>query len=318
MLVSATTPQIIVREVGPRDGLQSIKSTMPTAVKIHWIGAMVEAGIREMEVASFVPPATMPQMADGGDVVRRIRAERPHLHAVALAPNLRGATSAAAAGAQAIVIPVSASEAHSRSNVRRRTAEQVNAVADIVKYVRTLDVQPRIEGGISTAFGCSIQGVVPEGDVIALAAALVEAGVDTVMLADTLGYATPSQVKRLVRAVRNEVGAERLGHLHFHDTFGTAIANVYAALEEDVRGFDSAARGLGGCPYAPGAAGNVATEDLIYFLESEGLSTGIDLPAFIAAGANLQTVFPGEKFYSRLATAGIPPTFHSSHRTIKV
>jgi isopropylmalate/homocitrate/citramalate synthase len=315
---SATTSRINVREVGPRDGLQSIKSTMPTAEKIRWIGAMVEAGVREMEVASFVPAATMPQMADGAEVVRSIRAEHPNLHAVALAPNLRGATAAAAAGAQAILIPVSASEAHSRSNVHRGTAEQVNAVADIVTYVRALDVPPRIEGGISTAFGCSIQGAVPEGDVIDLAVALVEAGVDTVMLADTLGYATPSRVKRLVRAVRNEVGAERLGHLHLHDTFGTALANVYAALEEGVRGFDSAARGLGGCPYAPGAAGNVATEDLVYLLESEGFSTGIDLPAFIAAGANLQTVFPDEKLYSRVASAGIPRTFHSSHRTIKV
>ena len=318
MTASATTSQVIVREVGPRDGLQSINSTMPTAVKLNWIGAMVKAGIREMEVASFVPPATMPQMADAAEVVKRIRAEHPRLHALALAPNLRGATAAVAAGAQTILIPVSASEAHSRSNVHRSTAEQVNAVAGIVKYLNTLDVPPRLEVGISTAFGCSLHGDVPEDDVTALAVALVEAGVHSVMLADTLGYATPSQVKRLVRTVRTEVGADRFGHLHMHDTLGTAIANVYAALEEGVRGFDSSARGLGGCPYAPGSVGNVATEDLIYLLESEGFDTGIDLAAFIAAGAILQTAFPNEKLHSRVADAGIPRTFYSSRRTIEV
>ncbi|MDE2575880.1 MAG: hydroxymethylglutaryl-CoA lyase, partial [Rhodospirillales bacterium] len=277
-----TSERALVREVGPRDGLQMAKSVMPTAAKRRWIAAMAACGLPEMEVASFVPPALLPQMADAAEITRAARADHPALHVVALAPNLRGAQNAAAAGAQTIILPVSASEAHSQANVRRSRAEQLAELGRVAAWAATLgDAAPRIEAGISTAFGCSLQGIVPEREVITLAADLARAGADRVALADTLGYASPSQVRRLVRAVRGEIGAERCGNLHLHDTLGTALANVFAALEEGVRGFDAALGGLGGCPYAPGSVGNAATEDLVFLLESEGFATGIDLPALI-------------------------------------
>jgi isopropylmalate/homocitrate/citramalate synthase len=304
------TPDVTVREVGPRDGLQMAKAVMPTAAKLRWIAAMAAAGVAEMEVASFVPPAAMPQMADAGEVVRAARAAHPGLRVVALAPNLRGAQNAAAAGAQSIILPVSASEAHSQSNVRRSRADQVAEVGRVVAWARTLGPDaPRIEGGISTAFGCSLQGEVQERDVVSLAAELAGAGADIVALADTLGYAGPSHVRRLVRAVRAEVGAERFGNLHLHDTLGTALANALAALEEGVRGFDAALGGLGGCPFAPGSVGNAATEDLVYLLESEGFRTGIDLPALVAARDELRAGLPGETLHGRVAAAGVPRTY---------
>jgi len=300
---------LIVREVGPRDGLQMSRQVMPTQAKCGWIAAMVAAGVREIDVASFVPAATMPQMADAPDIVRHARAEHAGLHVVALAPNLRGAQNAAAAGAQSIVMPISASEAHSRANVRRSRAEQVAEFRRVVEWARTLTQAPRIEAGISTAFGCSLQGIVPEREVVALAAELAEAGADVVALADTLGYATPSHVRRLVRAVRAELGAASFGNLHLHDTLGAGLANVYAALEEGVTGFDAALGGLGGCPFAPGSVGNINTEDLVYLLESEGFDTGIDLARLIAARAVLRAGLPDETLSGRLATAGIPKTY---------
>jgi isopropylmalate/homocitrate/citramalate synthase len=227
-----------------------------------------------------------------------------------LAPNLRGAQNAAAAGAQSIIIPVSASEAHSQANVRRTRTDQVVEVGRVVEWAHTLGPDaPRIEAGISTAFGCSLQGLVPEQDVLSLATALAETGVDAVALADTLGYGTPSQIRRLVRAVRSEIGIERFGNLHLHDTLGLALANVLAALEEDVRGFDAALGGLGGCPYAPGSVGNAATEDVVYLLESEGFDTGIDLDALLAARETLRAGLPNEKLHGRVAMAGVPRTF---------
>jgi crotonobetainyl-CoA:carnitine CoA-transferase CaiB-like acyl-CoA transferase/isopropylmalate/homocitrate/citramalate synthase len=309
---------LTVREVGPRDGLQMAKSIMSTAAKLHWIAAMAEAGLREMEVASFVPPAALPQMADAAELILAVRTAHPTLHVVALAPNLRGAQNAVAAGAQSIIIPVSASEAHSRSNVRRSRSEQVAEVARIVEWARGLGTDaPRIEAGIATAFGCSLQGQVPEGEVVSLAAELARAGAGVIALADTLGYATPSHVRRLVRAVRAEVGAERFGNLHLHDTLGTALANALAALEEGVRGFDAALGGLGGCPYAPGSVGNVCTEDLVHLLESEGFDTGIDLPALIAAREALKAGLPDEPLHGRVAAAGVPRTYRPAREATK-
>ncbi len=306
-------PAVTVREVGPRDGLQMAKAVMPTDAKLRWIAAMAAAGVPEMEVASFVPPKAMPQMADAAEVTRAARAAHPGLRVVALAPNLRGAQNAAAAGAQSIILPVSASEAHSQSNVRRSRADQVAEVGRAVAWAKTLGPdRPRIEGGISTAFGCSLQGEVPERDVVELAVALAEAGADIVALADTLGYAGPSRVKRLVRAVRTEVGAERFGNLHLHDTLGTALANALAALDEGVRGFDAALGGLGGCPFAPGSVGNAATEDLVYLLESEAFDTGIDLGALVAAREALVTGLPGERLHGRVAAAGVPRTYRQA------
>ena len=313
MEISSKSEAVVVREVGPRDGLQNASAIMPTQAKLDWIAAMTAAGIREMEVASFVPPAAMPQMADAAEVTRAVRSAHPSLRVIVLAPNLRGVQNAAAAGAQSIILPVSASEAHSQSNVRRSRAEQVAEVRRVVEWARSLGGDaPRIEVGISTAFGCSLQGIVPERDVISLAASLAETGVDVIALADTLGYASPSHIRRLVRSVKAEIGNTTFGNLHLHDTLGTALANVLAALEEGVRGFDAALGGLGGCPFAPGSVGNVSTEDLVYLLESEGFSTGIDLEALLEARKVLQAGLPSETLQGRVAAAGIPRTYRLS------
>ena len=313
MEISSKSEAVVVREVGPRDGLQNASAIMPTQAKLDWIAAMTAAGIREMEVASFVPPAAMPQMADAAEVTRAVRSAHPSLRVIVLAPNLRGVQNAAAAGAQSIILPVSASEAHSQSNVRRSRAEQVAEVRRVVEWTRSLGGDaPRIEVGISTAFGCSLQGIVPERDVISLAASLAETGVDVIALADTLGYASPSHIRRLVRSVKAEIGNTTFGNLHLHDTLGTALANVLAALEEGVRGFDAALGGLGGCPFAPGSVGNVSTEDLVYLLESEGFSTGIDLEALLEARKVLQAGLPSETLQGRVAAAGIPRTYRLS------
>lgn len=313
MEISSKSEATVVREVGPRDGLQNASAIMPTQAKLAWIAAMTAAGIREMEVASFVPPAAMPQMADAAEVTRAVCSAHPSLRVIVLAPNLRGVQNAAAAGAQSIILPVSASEAHSQSNVRRSRAEQVAEVRRVVEWTRSLGGDaPRIEVGISTAFGCSLQGIVPERDVISLAASLAETGVDVIALADTLGYANPSHIRRLVRSVKAEIGKTTFGNLHLHDTLGTALANVLAALEEGVRGFDAALGGLGGCPFAPGSVGNVSTEDLVYLLESEGFSTGIDLEALLEARKVLQAGLPSETLQSRVAAAGIPRTYRLS------
>lgn len=300
------------REVGPRDGLQAARTVMVTSAKRAWIDAMVAAGVTEIEVASFVPPARIPQMADAPLLVAAIRAAHPQLHITALAPNLHGARNAVAAGADSILVPVSASQAHSHANVRRSREEQVAEFSRIVAWARTPPpATVRIEAGISTAFGCSLQGVVAEADVLALATSLAAAGADRVALADTLGYAYPRQIRRLVRGVRAEIGAV-LGNLHLHDTLGTALANVLAGLEEGVRGFDGALGGLGGCPFAPGSVGNVASEDLIYLLEQEGFDTGVDLERLLAARAILAQGLPDEKLHGRIAAAGIPPTYRAN------
>jgi isopropylmalate/homocitrate/citramalate synthase len=313
MEISSKSEAVVVREVGPRDGLQNASAIMPTQAKLAWIAAMTAAGIREMEVASFVPPAAMPQMADAAEVTRAVRSAHPSLRVIVLAPNLRGVQNAAAVGAQSIILPVSASEAHSQSNVRRSRAEQVAEVRRVVEWSRSLGGDaPRIEVGISTAFGCSLQGIVPERDVISLAASLAETGVDVIALADTLGYASPSHIRRLVRSVKAEIGNTTFGNLHLHDTLGTALANVLAALEEGVRGFDAALGGLGGCPFAPGSVGNVSTEDLVYLLESEGFSTGIDLEELLEARKVLQAGLPSETLQGRVAAAGIPRTYRLS------
>jgi hydroxymethylglutaryl-CoA lyase len=307
---------VSVREVGPRDGLQMARETMATEAKMEWIGALADAGVRQIEVGSFVPATMLPQMADSATVVRTVRESFPHLYASVLAPNLRGVQDAIAAGAQSIIVPISASEAHSRANVRKSREEQVLQFGRMAELIHSLGSgAPRIEAAVSTAFGCSMEGKVSESDVTRLAAALARAGADVVTLADTLGYATPSHVRRLVRAVRSEIGAERFGALHLHDTLGTALANVMAGLEEDVRAFDGALGGIGGCPFAPGSVGNVATEDLVYLLESESFDTGIDLKRLLEARTTLSRRLPNERLHGRVAAAGIPRTYSPARKT---
>lgn len=299
-------------EVGPRDGLQMARAVMPTATKSRWIAAMAGAGLREIEVGSFVPPKLIPQMADTAAIVRAA-ATLPGLTVVALAPNLRGALAAAEAGAHRITVPVSVSEGHSRANTNKGTFDQV---AEVGRMVAALRERAQAHGGppipleatCATSFGCSIDGAIPVERVAAVAAALVEAGADTISLADTVGYGHPALIRAGVRAVRDAVGG-RLVRLHLHDTMGLGLANALAGLEEGIRRFDSALAGLGGCPFAPGASGNIVTEDLVFLLESMGFATGLDLSRLVAARALLAEGLPGESLHGQLARAGVPRTF---------
>lgn len=308
---SSSPTAVLISEVGPRDGLQSVKATMPTADKLRWIDALHAAGVREIEVASFVPAALLPQMADAAEVVRHAVA-LPGWTVMALVPNLRGAEAALAAGAHKLTLPVSASEAHSLANVRKTPlamVEQVRSIAALRQaQVPGVGLQVGLEVGISTAFGCTLQGVVPEDDVIRLAVACAEAGADEVGLSDTVGYANPAQVRRLFRRLRAELGA-KAGAAHMHNTRGLGLANCLAAWEEGTRTFDASQGGLGGCPYAPGASGNVVTEDLVFMFEAMGVATGIDLARLQAARLPLQQGLPGEPLYGMTPEAGLPKGF---------
>jgi hydroxymethylglutaryl-CoA lyase len=299
--------KVMVCEVGPRDGLQMAKTRMPTAIKTRWIAAMAAAGVSEIEVGSFVPARLIPQMSDTAEIVRRA-VLLPDVLIVALAPNLRGAQDAYAAGAHRISIPVSVSESHSRANTNRKSAEQVAEVAKIVAWVRAQPRRMEVEGACSTAFGCSFEGAVAPAAVVRVASGLVEAGVDMVGLADTVGYGHPALIRTVVRAVRHEIGA-KLDGLHLHDTMGLGIANALAGLDEGIRNFDAALAGLGGCPFAPGASGNIVTEDLVFMLESMGFETGIDLDKLIATRAILAEGLPAEARHGHVPVAGIPKTF---------
>ncbi|HZQ74716.1 MAG TPA: hydroxymethylglutaryl-CoA lyase [Burkholderiales bacterium] len=295
--------EIHICEVGPRDGLQNAKHLMPTEAKKAWIAALAAAGLREIEVGSFVPPKLIPAMADTAEVVSFSR-EIPGLKVVALAPNLKGFQRALEAGAHKVTFPVSASRAHSESNVRM-TPQQM------VEEVRRCAALPHpgveIEGAVSTAFGCTMQGAVPEDDVVRIAAALAEF-CDAVALADTVGYANPAQVRRVFKKVSSAIG-KKLEGAHFHDTRGLGLANALAAYEAGVRHFDSSMGGLGGCPFAPGASGNVITEDLVFMFESMGIGTGIDLDALFEARGILARAIPGEPIYGHTPVAGLPKGF---------
>ena len=302
--MNAPKPDVLVSEVGPRDGLQSVKATMPTADKLRWIDALVAAGLREIEVGSFVPAKLLPQMADVAEVVAHAR-RHAGLTVMALVPNLRGAQAAVAAGAHKITLPVSVSEAHSLANVRRSPAQMVVELREVVALRAAQAPAMAVEVGLSTAFGCTLQGVVEEDAVIRLAVACAGAGVDEVGLSDTTGMANPAQVRRLFTRLRAELG-ERAGAAHMHNTRGLGLANCLAAYDVGVRTFDASLGGLGGCPYAPGASGNVVTEDLVFMFEAMGVRTGVDIEALIAARAPLQAGLPGEPVYGMTPEAGLP------------
>jgi hydroxymethylglutaryl-CoA lyase len=304
---SQTAPQVLISEVGPRDGLQSVKATMPTADKLRWIDALVASGLREIEVCSFVPAKLLPQMADAAEVVRHALTH-PGVTVMALVPNLRGAQAAMDAGVHKITIPVSASAAHSLANVRQTREAMVEVVRAICQLRRDTAPGVSVEVGMSTAFGCTLQGEVPEDDVVWLAAALVAAGVDEVGLSDTTGMANPAQVRRLFGKVQAAIGRQT-GSAHMHNTRGLGLANCLAAYDVGVRTFDSSLGGLGGCPYAPGASGNVVTEDLVFMFEAMGVKTGVDMEKLIAARAPLMTGLPGEPVYGMTPEAGLPKGF---------
>ncbi|MBB1074143.1 hydroxymethylglutaryl-CoA lyase [Rhodoferax sp. 4810] len=295
---------ILISEVGPRDGLQSVKATMPTPDKFRWIDALVAAGLREIEVCSFVPPKLLPQMADATEVVRHALGH-PGVTIMALVPNLRGAEGALRSGVHKLTIPCSASEAHSLANVRKSRKDMVEEVRAIVKLRDEIAPGVKIEAGLSTAFGCTIQGIVTDEDVVWMAEQVVEAGVDEAGLSDTTGMANPAQVRRLFNKVRAAIG-DKTGAAHMHNTRGLGLANCLAAYDVGVRTFDSSLGGLGGCPYAPGASGNVVTEDLVFMFEAMGITTGVDIEKLIAARAPLQAGLPGEPIYGMTPLAGLP------------
>jgi hydroxymethylglutaryl-CoA lyase len=310
--------KILISEVGPRDGLQSIRTVMPLDAKKAWVSAEAAAGVREIEVGSFVPAHVLPQLADTAEVVAHART-LPGLTVAVLVPNLKGAQNALRAGAHKLTLPLSASESHSLKNLRRTHAQVLDEVRAIAAMLATVpaDRRPHFEGGLSTAFGCTIEGTVPEAKVVQLAEELMKAGCDEVGLSDTTGYANPAQVKRLVKAVRAAVGESALNGLHLHNTRGLGLANVLAGLEAGISTFDCSLGGLGGCPFAPGASGNIVTEDLVFMLEAMGLDTGIDLPRLLEVRRILREALPSEELYGFTPDAGLPLGFVPAAESMK-
>jgi hydroxymethylglutaryl-CoA lyase len=304
-----TARDVIISEVGPRDGLQSIKRSMPTAAKIAWIKALAAAGLPEIEVGSFVSPRLLPQMADVAEVVAEVK-DLPDVAILALVPNLKGAERAFAAGAHKVTMPVSASRAHSLANINMTPEAAVEAVASVVRLRDSLpeSTRPGVEVGISTAFGCTMEGAVFEDWVIELAGLIARAGADSITLSDTTGMGNPAQVRRLFARARREFG-DLVSGAHFHNTRGQGLANVVAALECGIATFDSSQGGLGGCPYAPGATGNIVTEDLVFLLEAMGMRTGVDIDRLIAARELVLEGLPGEALYGHVPDAGLPKGF---------
>ena len=305
-----TNVDVLVSEVGPRDGLQSIQSIMPLSAKKEWISAEAAAGVREIEVGSFVSPKLLPQLADTAEVVAHALSI-PGLTVAVLVPNLKGAQAAVEAGVHKITPPFSASDTHLLKNVRRTPQQMLEETRSIAALLRSLpaDRRPKFEAGISTAFGCSYEGIVPEEKVVRLAETAMEAGCDEVGLSDSTGYANPAQVKSLVTRVRGAVGDSAFAGLHLHNTRGLGLANVLAGLELGVKTFDSSLAGLGGCPWAPGASGNIVTEDLVFMLEAMGVRTGIDLNLLLSVRKILAASLPQESLYGFVPEAGLPLGF---------
>ena len=305
--------QVVVSEVGPRDGLQSIASIMPTAAKMAWISAEAAAGVREIEVGSFVPATLLPQLADTALLVQNARSI-PNLTVAVLVPNLRGAQEAIAAGADKLTLPLSVSETHSLRNLRKTHAQVIAEAGAIAELIRSLPsgTRPHFEGSLSTAFGCTLEGRIADARIAGLAEALMAAGCDEVGLSDTAGYADPAAVRRLVRLVRRVGGPDALTGVHLHNTRGLGLANALAALEEGITTLDSSMGGLGGCPFAPGASGNLVTEDLCFMLAAMGVETGIDLPALLEVRRLIAAGLPGEALYGFTALAGLPRGFRGA------
>jgi hydroxymethylglutaryl-CoA lyase len=305
-LVSSLPRRVVVREMGLRDGLQSVATIVPTAAKIEWIRAAYDAGEREIEVGSFVPPRLLPQLADTAEVLAFAQT-LPGLRATVLVPNLKGAQRALEANAEMMLLPLSASHAHSLANLRKAPDDVLAEIAAIRAERDASGRRTRIEVGISTAFGCTIQGAVPADEVVRLVQAVLDEGVDAVSLADTVGYADPAMVSRLFERVLRVAG-DRLVAGHFHDTRGLALANVFAALQLGIARFDACTAGIGGCPHAPGASGNVSTEDLTYMLHSMGMETGLDFDKLLALRARVVEWLRGEPTHGTIWQAGLPRT----------
>ena len=304
---TALPTRAVIREVGMRDGLQSIATIVPSEHKRQWLRDAYDAGQREIEVGSFVPPKLLPQLADTGEVLAFART-LPGLTASVLVPNLKGAERALEGGADVMLLPLSASHAHSLANLRKTPDEVVAELGRMRAARDAAGSKTLIEGGVGTAFGCTIQGEVAHAEVLRLMPALLDAGADRVSLADTVGYADPISVRRLFEQAL-KIAGDRLWCGHFHDTRGLALANVYACLELGVARFDASLAGIGGCPHAPGASGNASTEDLAFMLAAGGIDTGIDLPKLLALRERVTGWIAGEPTHGTLWRAGLPKTF---------
>jgi hydroxymethylglutaryl-CoA lyase len=303
---------VLVREVGLRDGLQNTATFVPTEAKLEWIRAELAAGVREIEVTSFVPPKLIPQFADAEEVARAAM-EIPGLTVMTLAPNLRGAERALALGVHKVDYVVSVSRTHNLKNVRREREESLEDFRRIVAARDAAGLKGRIQlaAGLSTALGCSYEGRIAVDDVRSCAAFLAEAGADEIMVADTVGYADPRQVREVFQAVLAEVGRIPVA-AHFHDTRGTGLANVAAALDCGIRSFDASLGGLGGCPFAPGASGNIVMEDLCFMLDSMGLRTGVDFDKLLQVRAIPAAHLGADSLTGALARAGLPRHYQSA------
>lgn len=299
----------IVREVGLRDGLQSIGRIVPTEQKLAWIRDAHAAGQREIEVGSFVPARLLPQLADTADVLAYAKT-LPGLRASVLVPNLKGAERAIDAHADLLIVPLSASHQHSLANLRKTPDDVVAEVGRIRAARDAAGSDTIIEGGIGTAFGCTLQGDVAPSEVLRLMQALLDAGADRVSLADTVGYADPAMVFDLFEQARRVAG-DKLCSAHFHDTRGLGLANVMAALQTGITRFDACLAGIGGCPHAPGASGNVTTEDLVFMLASMGIATGIDIEQLLTLRGRVAQWLDGETLHGTLWRAGLPKTFQA-------
>ncbi len=294
----------VIREVGLRDGLQSIQTVLSTERKKEWIRDAYAAGQREIEVGSFVPARLLPQLADTAELVAYART-LPGLFVSVLVPNLRGAEGALASGADLMLVPLSASHAHSLANLRKTPDEVVAEVARMRAARDAAGSKMLIEGGIGTAFGCTLQGRVEPAEVLRCMQALLDAGADRVSMADTVGHGGPGQVQSLFEQARRIAG-ERFWCGHFHDTRGLALANVHAALQTGVTRFDTTLAGIGGCPHAPGASGNASTEDLAFMLDTMDIDMGLDIEALLRLRAKVAAWLDGESLHGALWRAGLP------------
>ncbi len=306
------TETVALREVGMRDGLQNIAQFMPTERKQAWCAAEVAGGMREMEVGSLVPPKLIPQFADAEQVFG-FALKQPGLKVNALIPNLKGAERGVALGVHQLNYVLSVSEGHNRSNVRRSTQESIDDFKRIValRDAQAKERRPTLGCGLATSFGCTIEGHVDEKRVLAIAEQILAAGVDELIVADTVGYADPAQVKRMFTQVLRLADKVPVA-AHFHNTRGLGLANVLAALEVGVRRFDACLGGMGGCPYAPGATGNVVMEDTVFMLQQMGFDTGIDLPALLQVREQAEADLPGVAFHGDVARAGLPKTWRGN------
>jgi hydroxymethylglutaryl-CoA lyase len=296
--------RVVLREVGLRDGLQLVKTFPSTDAKRRWVSDEYAAGVRCFEIGSFLPAKTFPQFVDVREVISTIDS-LPGAHGIALALNERGANEALASGVAEIATVVSATEEHSRANANR---SRESAIANVKRLCELRDAsahRPIVNAAISMALGCSIAGAVDPKEVIRLVEKCFEAGVDAVGVADTVGYAGPKAVGELTRAAVKIAGDKPI-IIHLHDTRGMGIANASAAIDEGARVLDGSLGGLGGCPFAPGATGNVVFEDLVFLCESKGFATGIDIDRLVAVRSILREAMPNEPLYGGMARAGLP------------